>query len=410
MTAMRRFRLAGAIAAAVVWAGGLNALADVSPEPKNWSEVEAAAQGQTVYWYAWAGERLINDHIAWVGEQVQARYGVTLEHVKISATSEAVSKVVAEKAAGRDDDGAVDLIWINGPNFAAMKENDLLFGPWAEDLPNFALVDVENKPAVLNDFTIPTDGLEAPWNMAQIVFYYDGARVPEPPRTAQALLEWAQANPGRFAFPTPEDFLGATFLKQVLVELAPDQSRLQEEASDFDFDEITAPLWAYLDVLTPNLWRKGQAYPANSSELRRLLGDGEIDIGLAFNPAEASAAIAKDEIPDTVRTLVFEGGTIGNASFVAIPYNAAHKAGAMVVANFLMSPEAQLDKQRPDGFGGFTVLAMDKLSPEDRAAFEAQPRGVATLSPEELGAHLPEPHPSWMTRVGKAWKERYGLR
>lgn len=380
------------------------------PDPEAWDAVLAEARGQTVYWHAWAGERLVNEHIAWVADQVAERYGVTLEHVKISSTSEAVAKVVAEKAAGRDEGGSVDLVWINGPSFAQMKENDLLFGPWAEDLPNFALVDVAGKSAVLNDFTVPTEGLEAPWNMAQIVFYYDSARIPEPPRSARALLDWAKANPGRFAFPDPENFLGATFLKQALTELTPDPERLQEPASDFDFDEVTAPLWAYLDALTPHLWRSGRAYPANSSELRRLLGDAEIDIGLAFNPAEASAAIAKGEIPETVRTTVFEGGTIGNASFVAIPYNAAHKAGAMVVANFLLSPEAQLDKQRPDGFGGFTVLAMDKLSPEDRAAFEAQPRGIATLSPEELGAHLPEPHPSWMTWVGRAWKERYGLR
>ncbi|MFM2421896.1 MAG: hypothetical protein RL291_426 [Pseudomonadota bacterium] len=379
------------------------------PSPKDWNAVLAAAKGQTVYWHAWAGEQRINDYIAWVGKQTEAKYGVKIEHVKLSDTAEAVSKVVAEKAAGRVSGGTVDLIWINGPNFARMKEASLLFGPWAEDVPNFKFVDVEGKPAVRSDFTVPTEGLEAPWNMAQIVFFYDSARVKAPPKSAQALLQWAEANPGRFAFPDPTNFLGATFLKQVLTEVAADKAVLQKPATDANFDAVTAPLWAYLDKLTPKLWRAGKAYPKNSADLRRLLGDGEIEIGLSFNPAEASAAIARKEIPDTVRTLVFDGGTIGNASFIAIPFNAANKAGAMVVADYLMSPEAQLKKQDPKGYGGFTVLAMNKLSPEDRAAFANLKRGPATLSTEELGAHLPEPHPSWMTRATEAWKKKYSV-
>ncbi|QQS12724.1 MAG: ABC transporter substrate-binding protein [Rhodospirillales bacterium] len=389
--------------------GGPTARA-ADPDPKRWDHVVAAARGQTVYWNAWAGDPRVNEYIAWVGVEVKARYGVTLEHVKLSDTAEAVSKVVAEKAAGRATGGTVDLIWINGPNFAKLKEAGLLFGPWAESLPSFKYVDVEGKPAVRSDFTIPTDGFEAPWNMAQIVFFYDGARVRTPPRSAKALLAWAKANPGRFAFPDPSNFLGVTFMKQALSELTPDKARLLAPATDADFERVMAPLWAYLDELTPALWRAGRAYPKNGPELRRLMGDGEIDVGLSFNPAEASAAIARKEIPDSVRTLVFDGGTIGNASFVAIPFNAANKAGALVVSEFLLSPAGQLKKQDPEGFGGFTVLAMSKLSSEERAAFAAQKRGVATLSTEELGAHLPEPHPSWMTRATAAWKARYGVR
>jgi putative thiamine transport system substrate-binding protein len=397
--------------AAVVAAVALTASPALTqePNPKDWNAVLAAAKGQTVYWNAWAGEQRINDYITWVGQQTQAKFGVKIEHVKLSDTAEAVSKVVAEKAAGRTSGGTVDLIWINGPNFAKMKEAGLLFGPWAEDMPNFRFVDVEGKPAVRSDFTVPTDGLEAPWNMAQIVFYYDSARVKAPPKSARQLLEWAKANPGRFAFPDPSNFLGVTFMKQVLTEVTGDKAALLKPATDANFDAVTAPLWAYMDELTPKLWRQGRAYPKNSADLRKLLGDGEIEIGLSFNPAEASAAIARKEIPDTVRTLVFEGGTIGNASFIAIPFNAANKAGAMVVADYLMSPEAQLKKQDPTGYGGFTVLAMNNLSPQDRAAFAAQQRGIATLSTEELGAHLPEPHPSWMTRATDAWKKKYGV-
>lgn len=401
---MKLAKLTGILAAVFL---GQAALAE--PDPANWDQVVAEARGQTVYWNAWGGANAVNDYIAWAADQVAERYGVTVEHVKLADTADAVSRVIAEKSAGKDEGGAIDLIWINGENFAAMKRQGLLFGPWAEDLPNWQFVDVEGKSAVTSDFTVPTEGLEAPWGMAQIVFFHDTARLENPPKSIKALLEWAKANPGRFAFPQPPDFLGSTFLKQALYRLTPDAGVLQAPVDQADYDAATAPLWAYLDELTPLLWRKGSAYPQSGPRLIQMVADGETDIGFSFNPNEASNAIARFELPDTVRTYVLDGGTIGNASFVAIPYNANAKAGALVLANFLMSPEAQAKKQDPEVWGNGTVLALSKLSEAERAEFEKLELGIATLSPEELGTALPEPHPSWMEKLEEDWVQRYGV-
>ena len=79
------------------------------------------------------------------------------------------------------------MIWINGPNFLSMKEKGLLYGPFADKLPNAAYVDMTNKPSNVTDFTIPVDGMESPWRLAQFVFIYDSARVNETPRTLDAL-------------------------------------------------------------------------------------------------------------------------------------------------------------------------------------------------------------------------------
>ena len=104
---------------------------------------------------------------------------------------------------------------------------------------------------------------------------------------------------------------------------------------------------------------------------------------------------------------MFDGGTIGNTHFVAIPFNAAHKEAAMVVADFLMSAEAQAKKQDPRVWGDDTVLDLAKLEPAERALFDRLPLGVATLPPDKLGATLPEPHPTWMTRIEAEWRKRY---
>src|SRR3546814_9701148 len=65
----------------------------------------------------------------------------------------AVSRVLAERAAGKQAGGSIDLIWLNGENFAAMKAQQLLYGPFTKLLPNFRLVDFDDKPSTLVDFT-----------------------------------------------------------------------------------------------------------------------------------------------------------------------------------------------------------------------------------------------------------------
>jgi putative thiamine transport system substrate-binding protein len=381
------------------------ALAD--PAPGSWPQALQQARGQTVYFNAWGGSGQINAYVAWAAEQVKAAYGITLKQVKLSTTAEAVARVLAEKTAGRDDGGSVDLIWINGENFAAMKRQGLLFGPFTQMTPNYRLVDVESKPTTVLDFTVPVDGLEAPWGMAQIVFMYDSARVADPPRSMPALLAWANAHPGRFTYPAPPDFTGTSFLKQALYELIDDAARLGTPVDDGGFADASAPLWRFLDELHPLLWRHGRQFPRDSEALRQVLDDGETDIAFNFNPAEASSAISQGLLPETVRTYVFDHGSIANTHFIAIPSNANAKAAAMVVADFLMSPAAQAHKQDPSVWGDPTVLAMAKLSPADRELFARLPLGIATLPPEKFGRALPEPDPSWTTRLADAWRHRY---
>jgi putative thiamine transport system substrate-binding protein len=373
----------------------------------DWEVIKEKANGQTVYWNAWGGDEKINDYMRWVADRVGDRYGVDLKVVKVTDIAETVSRILAEKNAGRDANGSVDLMWINGENFKTMKENGLLYGPFAEALPNYRYVDTEGKPTTTIDFTVPVDGMEAPWGMAQIVFMYDTAVLRQPPRSMLELLAYLKANPGRFTYPEPPDFLGSTFLKQALIELTERPEALQGPATDRNFDAVTAPLWDWLDAIRPQLWRKGRAYPKSMPALRQLLDDGEIDIAFSFHQNDASAEIDKGNLKDTVRTYVLAGGTIGNTHFVAIPFNANAKQGAMVVANYLLSPEAQAHKQDPGVWGDFTVLALDRLPPEDRARFTRLKQGVATLTEAELGTPLLEPHPSWMERLEAAWRTRY---
>ena len=374
---------------------------------QTWQDTVDAARGQTVYWHAWGGDPRTNNYIDWVDAQMQARFGIAVEHVPLTDTAEAVTRVLSERAAGQNTGGAVDLIWINGPNFLAMKEQDLLFGPFVQRLPNARFVDLSPDAPASVDFTVPVDGLEAPWRLAKFVFIHDSARVPNPPQSMGELLDWARDNPGRFTHPDPANFMGASFLKQALISLVDTPATLQNPVGEADYAALTAPLWAWYDALRPLMWREGETFPENESIQARLLNDGEIDITMSFDPSYAAAAINLGLLPDTARVFVPEGGTLGNISFVAIPYNAAHAEGAQVVADFLLSPEAQAHMQNIDNLGALSVLDPALMDAEAAAFFADLPQSPALPELADLGPTLLEPHASWMTAIAEDWAARY---
>lgn len=401
---MKKSLLAASIAATFAF----TSLSTQASTTETWQDTLQQAKGQTVYFNAWGGADNINDYIQWAADRIKEEYDVTLKQVKLTDTSDAVNRVLAEKAAGKNTNGSIDLIWLNGENFRAMKDNNLLFGPFSQSLPNYiTYVDENARQSLTQDFGTPVDGMESPWGMAQVIFMHDTATLSNPPKSIADLLTYAKANPGRITYPEPPQFLGSTFLKQALYELTPYRKALSQPADSVDFDKITAPLWAYLDELHKVAWRNGQTFPSSSEEMMRLLDDQEIDVALSFDISAASVQIDKGNLPDTVRSYVFTNGTIGNTHFLAIPYNSGATAGAQVVANFMLSPEAQIKKQTPTIWGDLSVLSYAKLPAAEQAKFDALPRGIATLSIEELGQTLPEPHSSWVGALESEWRKRY---
>ena len=372
-----------------------------------WPQVLDDARGQRVNWAAWAGDQKIDAYIGWVAETVRGRFGITLTQIKVGETANTIQRLLADKSAQRVSGGLTDLIWINGENFVAAKEAGLLWGPFAHRLPNWRFVDAKDKPSITTDFTVPNQGYESPWGMAQLTFFYDSASGIKPPRTMSQFLSWARAHPGRFTYPAPPDFVGITFVKQALYGTIVDRSLLAEPVVARAFVDVTATHWAYLDALNTMLWRRGRAFPPDYPSVRQLLGDREVDIAIAFNPSEAATSVAAGILPVTTRAYVLDSGAIQNTHFVAIPFNASAKAAALVVADFLLSPEAQARKADPRLWGDPTVLDIAALEPTDRARFEELPGSAQLPEAAALSHALPEPHFSWHLKLSEAWRARY---
>jgi len=297
----------------------------------------------------------------------------------------------------------MDLLWINGENFRNAREAGLLWGPFSGALPSSALVEAGHRDM---DFGYPVEGDESPWGSAQLVLEYDTARTPEPPRSVEELAAWIKAHPGRFTYPQPPDFTGSAFVRQLLYAVTGGHEQYMGAFDKALFDTKPPQLWAFLNDLKPYLWQEGRAYPRDAAMQDSLFARGEVDFSISYHPVHAQANIGEGTYPPTVRTLVLREGSIRNTHFVAIPFNAPNRAGAMVVADFLLSPEAQTAKLDPANWGDFPVLDVRRLTEDQRARLAAVDLGKATLSPEILaGAALPEIPASWLEALEKGWQE-----
>ncbi len=370
-----------------------------------WEDIVAQAKGSEVNFGMWSGDEARNRYYQnTVAATVRQQYGITLRFIPAADVADIVNKLINEKGAGKTTGGTIDLVWINGENFRTAKQGGVLWGPFADQLPNIRHFPAEARA---RDFGSAIEGYEAPYERAQFVFAYDTARMPEPPRSIEKLRDWIKAHPGRFTYIAPPDFTGSAFIRHILLFYLMQNSG---GALDTSFDEqryrlAAEPTLAYLNEIKPHLWRKGETYPASAKEADRLFANNEIDLTMSYGPSFASERIASGEYPSTVRTFVFDEGTIGNYSYLAIPFNASNAAGALAVINHLTSTAHTLDQGR--ALGSLFPLLLETLSSAERTAAEALPRGVATLSVAELAQHqLPELDVLYLERLEKDWREK----
>ena len=368
-----------------------------------WDEVVARARGTTVVWRMWRGDSAINRYIdGWVAPRLQQEYGVALQAVE-GQSAELVNTLLTEREAGARRAGTASLMWINGETFAHMQAEQLLAGPWAERLPNAGLVDASST-IITRDFEQPTAGFESPWGMVQFALIYDPARTPDPPRSIPALAEWIRLHPGRFTH--DQQFTGVTFLKTLMYGLAGGVSDFQGGFTEARYHAGRNRLFAWLQDVRPSFWREGKTYPPDVAAMHRLFANREIDFTMSNNQNEVVTKARQGILPAGSRAVLLDEGTIANAHYVGIPFNAPNPAGALVLANFLLSPEAQLEKQRGDVWGDGTVLAPSRLPSPWPERFEAAARDAAALSHDELAAKArPEVDPQYHARLLEDWRQ-----
>ncbi|WP_221931587.1 ABC transporter substrate-binding protein [Palleronia caenipelagi] len=385
-----------------------------------WPAVEARARDEgEVNFYYWGGSDLLNVWVDSMAVPALATKGVTLNPIRITSTKDVVDVILAEKAAGkRLGDGSVDVLWVNGENFATLKVQDGLFGSFAQLLPTSANIEwnAEDPRSLLNlrDFGVETGGAEMPWSGEQYVCAYNGDTVEEDalPATFDQLKAYLTENPGRFTYVKPPHYLGNTFVQQAVYAFNPDGTGaepFQQNRDDIAPEELArliAPGLEYLKSLEPLLLNgsdSGARYPEDPAAIDGMFLNGEVDFNCKFGIYAVSTGLSTGTYPEAAREFIFpEKGMIKNKNYLAIPANAPNPAAALVLVDWMTTVDAQATKLEatgfPAGIDGWTL----ELS--DRAALESASPGLIALTEEDLEANaVPDTNATLVDVIEAVW-------
>ncbi|MFN7119146.1 MAG: ABC transporter substrate-binding protein [Saprospiraceae bacterium] len=373
-----------------------------NPLEMSWEDILSQAKGSTVNLMMWQGDPLINAYMQnYVIPNVKEQYDITLNIS--SGQGNAIVQLLMTELQAQKQNSELDLMWINGETFYQLRQIDGLFGPFTDKLPNAQFIDFQN-PFIGIDFQQPVNGYECPWGNVQLAIIYNSEKVPNPPMNRAELAAFVKANPGTFTF--DNHFTGLTFLKGLLIDIAGGAEELNGAFDEAKYSKYSAELWQYIKELQPYLWKEGKTFPEAVAPMHQLFANGELWFTMSNNDAEVDNKIMEGLFPATARAYVPDFGTIQNSHYMGIPKLAAHKAAAIVVCNFLISPEAQYHKMNPQVWGDGTILDLNKLSSEWKTKFETLPtRRYAPKRSEIQSKALQELAPEYMIRLAEDFRK-----
>ncbi|WP_147802622.1 ABC transporter substrate-binding protein [Alkalicoccus halolimnae] len=366
-------------------------------QDKEWEEIVQEAEGAEIGVYMWGGDEGVNEYMDdFVAPALQEEYGISFTRYPMDAT-EFLSRLMNEREADQQE-GAADILWINGENFRNAKENDLLYGSIASILPNMEdHVNLE-APYVENDMGIDVEGMEVPWGNVQYAFQFRDTA--NPPQTMEELLEWSENNPGNFTYPDVFNDTGNGFVRHILhyvAENPEDVSSYDEEWLEANGDEV----WEVLRRLQPTLWRNGETYPDALAQLDQMFANGEVKATMGFNEYRAESLIEQGTFPEETETVGLDSGSISSTHYLSMPFNTPEPAAALVAINYMLSPEAQIAKLDPGMWGEGHILDTDTLSAEEQAEIEAFV-GEEVVSQENV---LPELDARYVDWIQENWEQ-----
>ncbi len=369
----------------------VNLTADMLAQ-STWEEIEELAKGTTVTFYGWGGDDKVNKWITTeVANTMKEKYDITVQHVGMDI-SEILTRMVSEKTAGKT--GSVDVVWINGENFYTAKKEELLFGAFLDKLPNAQnYLDLESLSNT-SDFGVDTEGMEAPWGRAQLVFFGDSSKG-DLPKTLDELLAWSEANPGKFTYPAPPEFTGSAFVRNTIMQFDGSGVLTSGDLSDEDITLAAQNGIDFLVDIKPNLWREGTTYPASFAQLQTMYSDGEIDLAMTYTVDGVYKGINEGIFPETTVAYTLDNGAISNTHFLSIAGTSPNPAGALLLINELLSVELQASKANPENWGDLSTLDPSKLTDDQKGMM-----GNGVL----LGTPLPETHASLIEKIDSIWE------
>ena len=253
-------------------------------------------------------------------------------------------------------------------------------------------------------FGYAVEGYEIPWGTAPVGVMYDSERLPDPPRTVEAFVQWIKDSPGRFTYGAPPGFQGSMIVRYLCGYAMGGNDEFRGEFDQALFDERFPECWDFLNEIEPYLWRGGETYPQDG-DMNSLFYNAEVDMVINYGFTSVRQLVDEGLAPETARPMVFEGGMEKNNNYIAIAYNAAHLPAALVTANHLAGLESQL--YRMERWDAKIPWKFEYLPKEyqDRIAELEAGYGVYTLRSEDIPSGVGALPGPWLIAIEKGWEE-----
>lgn len=374
-----------------------------SSENADFDKLVEKAKGTELTFYMWGGDDRLNNWINdYYAKRLKDKYDIKLRMVPMNI-EDILTQLSGEAGAGKKD-GDIDMIWINGENFKTAKENNLLYGSFTDNLPNFdKYIDIDERE-VNYDFGFPIKGFEAPYGKAQLVMYNDSAITPETPKNTAELLEFAKKYKGKVTYPALPDFTGSAFVRNIIYDIVGYEQFADMPEDKEKVKEAIEPALKYLRELNPYLWNEGKTFPDKEPTMKNMYADGELVMGMSYAAFGVAANIEDGTFTDTTRSFQFDKGTIGNTNYIAIANNSGNKEAAMVAINEMISPEVQA--KRYADLKTIPIVDYNKLDDSQKTAFDSVEIGKGVLPQSELlSKRLPEMPAGLVPIIEEIWTE-----
>lgn len=278
---------------------------------------------------------------------------------------------------------------------------DLVDAGFVSQIAASGLLTKVSSKNIANLADVPKATLEAggnggiPYRASSVLMAYNTSKVSAPPKTLDDLVAWVKANPGKFTYNTPDSGgSGQSFVTTVLDEGVNAADRKKMVTSYVpDLEKSWDKGFATLASLNPYIYQKG-VYPNGNNQVLDLLSSGQIWMAPVWSDQFITGQ-KHGQIPKNISyTQITDPSLTGGAAYLGIPNASPRQKGALKLANWLLSPKAQVLVS--NSIAGYPVINLDKLPSDVQAKFKSADIG-----------HLRPPYfASMNSDLNKLWSQK----
>lgn len=377
------------------------------PEVKNWELIKQSAENTEVIM---AVDHSNEEAIEWLrgsfSDYLKSEYQVTLKLVEQSLTK-TMSELTDEKRR-EVTQGQVDLILLEKNGFKEAYEKGILYGPFADKLPNIKSFIGLNAISYVAKEGIETGHYWVPYGRRQLTFIYNQDVFYETPEDVEGLKLIMEENKGTITYPDPrKSEEGLAFVLSIVGETLDFEPFISGSLNQAEFLTAIKPGMDQLMAMKPMLKDAGLVYPLSLQAVDDLFINGGLSVSYTMDMNYVTNKLREYEYPEGASTFVIPKGVATFYEGATIAYNSVNKSGAMVVLNALLSPEMQASKCDPKGWGSLPVYENDMVTSEALEPFKSiKLKGTTVKAQDYIESAKPEFSPQMIAVVLAEWERR----